>query len=228
MRNLFNIPTNRDDENLESSSPWVEVLVKAGIGLFIALSFSFSLAASISIGDGEEYELGQRSYDVGTCATGIVQVIPKADLQDSATTLSQFTVTGINPVTCEGRILRILPFDVSNLAIAIVDTADPESDPDQAYVDVHMSGAEFRASSGGELSAVTDASLTRSTGQTSIRQSTFSPGATSIRVYSGGRGQTLKSSEDALQGLAISFQVRLDPGVVISGYGRTDLELRFP
>lgn len=228
MKNLFQIPHNENDESPRSSSRYRPILIRGALGLFIAISFTFSLAASISIGDGQEYELGQSSYDVGTCATGVVQVIPKATLQDSATMLSQFTVSGINPVTCEGRILRILPYDTTGGAIAIVDTGDSGDEPDQAFLDIHISGGEFRASSGGAVLETTDATLTRSTGQTSIRKSTYTPGATTIEVFSGGKGRTLKSTEDALEGLAISFQVRLTPSVSILGYGRTDLELRFP
>lgn len=228
MKNLFQIPTNDEDGNEKRHSNSRIILTRALIGLFVAISFTFSLAASVSIGDGQEYELGQSSYDVGTCATGVVQVIPKVILNDSITSLSQFTVSGIDPVTCEGRILRILPFDTSGSAIPIVDTEDSGEVPDQAFLDIYISSGEFRASSGGSVTVTADSTLTRSSGQTSIRKSSYAPGATSIEVFSGGSGRTLKSTEDALEGIAISFQVRFTPNVAITGYGRTDLELRFP
>jgi len=229
MSGLINLPPSEDDEYSERSDNGVrKVLLQAAIGVLVAIVFTFSLAGTISIGGGEEFELGRRSYDVGTCATGPVQIIPKVVLSGGQSVFSQFTVTGISPVTCAGRIIRILPFDSSGVGIAIVDGPDSGVIPDQAYVDIFISGGEFLASSGGSVTAATDATLTRSTGQTAIRKSISSPGATTIEVFSGGQGRTLKSSEDELSGLAISFQIRWSPNVVISGYGRTDVELRLP
>jgi len=229
MSGLIDLPPNEEDESSETSKPSLrKILLQAGIGLLVALAFTFSLAGTINIGGGEAFELGRRSFDVGTCATGPVQIIPKVTLSGAQSIFSQFTVTGISPVTCDGRIIRILPFDTSGAPIAIIDGPDTGAVPDQAYVDVFVSGGEFLASSGGSVAATTDATLSRTTGESSIRRGTSTPGATTIEVFSGGQGRTLKSSEDALAGLAISFQVRWSPTVVISNYGRTDVELRFP
>lgn len=229
MSGLINLPPSEDEEFEGSSEGSIRrVLFQTAIGALIAIVFTFSLAGTISIGGGEEFELGRRSYDVGTCATGPVQIVPKVTLVGGQSVFSQFTVSGINPVTCAGRIIRILPFDTSGIGIAIVDGPDSGATPDQAYVEIFVSGGEFLASSGGSVTSTTDATLTRSTGPTSIRKSTTTPGATTIEIFSGGQGRTLKSSEDALSGLAISFQVRWSPTVVIAGYGRTDVELRLP
>ena len=229
MSGLINLPPNDEDESAGDLKPSArKIFLQAAIGFLVAVTFVFSLAGTINIGGGEAFELGQRSYDVGTCATGTVQIIPKVTLVGAQSNFSQFTVTGISPVTCAGRVIRILPFDIAGVGIAIVDGPDSGDNPDQSYIDIFVSGGEFLASSGGSVSSVTDSTLSRSTGQSSIRRSTFTPGATTIEVLSGGQGRTLKSSEDALAGLAISFQVRWSPIIEITGYGRTDVELRFP
>lgn len=230
MSNLIDLPPGEDEEGYRKTlagSGIKKILFQAGIGLVVAIAVSFSLAGTINIGGGESFELGQRTYDVGTCATTPVQIVPKVVLVDSTRVLSQFTVTGINPITCDNRMIRIKPFDTGGAPILIVDTG-AAGDPDQPWIDVFMSEGEFRASSGATVSVVTnDSSLTRTGGSPSIRRSVFAPagGTSTVEIFSGGQGRTLKSSDNALEGLAISFQIRFTPTVTISGYGRTDLEL---
>ena len=228
--NLIELPPGGDEEREVSRGRGVKkTLIQTVIALAVAVTISFSLAGTISIGNNENFELGQRSYDVGTCATGRVQIIHKTSIVETGTVLSQFTVSGISPTICDGRVIRILPFDTSNSPIPIIDTADPGLTPDQTYVDIFVAGGEFLASSPGTLSNAVEPSLTRSSnGSTSIKKSTWSPGGTTIDIYSGGQGRTLKSTDNDLEGLAISFQVRISPTVAITGYGRTDIELRIP
>jgi len=228
MSNLIDLPPGEDEENYSEGSTQdaKRIAFYAGIGLVVAIAVSFSLAASINISGSESFELGQRTYDVGTCATTPVQIVPKVTMVDGSKILSQFTVTGINPVTCDNRMFRIKPFDTGGSPILIVDTS-AAGIPDQPWIDIFISGGEFRASSAGSVSITTDSSLSRTGGSPSIRRSVLTPagGTSTVEIFSGGQGRTLKSTEDALDGLAISFQVRFSPTVSISGYGRTDLEL---
>lgn len=230
--NLIDIPPNEDFEE-EYDSPksrgYGKLLVKLGIGIFVGISITFSLAGSITLGSGQAFELGLRNYDVGTCADDLVQVIPKTSITETGTALTQFTISGINPITCEGRVIRILPFDNSGTAIPLIDTTDAGSTPDQTYVDIFVSAGQFLANLGESATVTTVSTLNRTNGATQIFRSLFSSDSSTVAVYSAGLGRTLKSSEDDLSGLAISFQVRISPAVYIlfpSSYGRTDLELR--
>jgi hypothetical protein len=227
---LIELPSNDDDREANESRFNRRIPLKALLAFFAGLGLTFSLAGTISIGSGEDFELGQRSFNVGTCVTAPIDVIPTVTLSEGSAFLSQFTVTGINPVTCDNRVFRILPFDTSepNLPIPVLDTEDSGTTPDQTFIDVHINSGQFLASPSSLLSETSLATLSRSDGSTSVRISSWSSGASLIEVVSGGQGRTLKSTVDSLSGLSISFQIRLYPSVEISGYGRTDIELLNP
>lgn len=233
--NLIDIPPNQDDDSNSSGlgrgRDLRKLLLQLGIALFVGVTITFSLAGSITLGTGEAFELGLRNYDVGTCAKDPVQVIPRTLITDTGTFLSQFTVSGLDPYTCDGRVIRILPFDDSNSPIPLIDTPDEGSSPDQAFVDIYVSSGEFLANRSESATVATVSTLIRTTGGTQLLRSSLSIDTATVVVYSGGQGRTLKSSEDVLAGLAISFQVRVFPAAQIptpSGYGRTDFEIRMP
>lgn len=234
MSSLFDLPRG-DDEQLGRPSSKRSQFIRLWVSIIVGVAIASSLAASITIGSGEALELGQRRYNVGTCAESSVQIQPKTVTISGTTYLTQLTVTGINPIACDNTRIRLSPYDSNpangvQSALLTIDTNDADSEPDQSYIDIFASGGEFRASNGGAVTSTTDTLLRLTSGSTSIRVSTYHPPETStaITVFSGGQGKTLKSSEDVISGWAISFQVRLDPGAALAtgrSYGRTDIQL---
>ena len=232
MSKLIDLPPGEDEDNALSESASRSRNRRRGvfrflIAAFAGISITSALAGTITIGGGESFELGRRSFNVGSCAENSVRIDVKVEEVSGTKYLSQFTVSGIDPFRCDGRVVKLRPFDTSNNPIEFIDiNGDP--DPDLALLEVFISGREFRTSSGGVLSDSTTALLSLTTGSPRLRLSTLETGTSTIHLYSGGLGRTLKSSEDALAGLGIAFQARILPRVEIVGYGRTDIEILQP
>lgn len=224
MSNLIELSPG-EDESGHSPQPRPRRVFRFFIAILVGVSISSALAGSISIGGGESFELGRRSFDVGSCAENSVRVDVKVEEIGGTKYLSQFTVSGINPFRCDGRVVKLRPFDTASPAqpIKFIDVNGGE--PDLAVLEIFISGREFLTAQGGTLSDSSSALLSLTTGSPRIRLSTLETGTTTVDLFSGGLGRTLKSSEDALSGLGIAFQAQIRPKVAIVGYGRTDIEI---
>jgi hypothetical protein len=222
LSNLIDLPPG-EDESKNSISSGKRRIPQFLIAILVGVSISSALAGSISISGGESFELGRRSFDVGSCAENSVQVDVKVTEINGARYLSQFTVSGINPFRCNDRVIKLRPFDSSNNPINFIDINGGE--PDLAVLEVFITDREFRTSRGGVLSDTNTALLSLTTGSSRIRLSTLETGTTTVDLFSGGLGRTLKSSEDTLSGIGIAFQAQIRPSVLIVGFGRTDIEI---
>jgi hypothetical protein len=229
MSSLIDLPPGEDEDDAHSERAARSRHRRRGVFRFLiaalaGISISSALAGTITIGGGESFELGRRTFNVGSCAENSVRIDVKVEEVGGTKYLSQFTVSGIDPFRCDGRVVKLRPFDTSNNPIKFIDI-NGNALPDLAVLEVFISGREFRTSSGGVLSDSTTALLTQTTGSPRLRLSTLQSESTTVHLFSGGLGRTLKSSEDALAGLGIAFQARIQPRVEIVGYGRTDIEI---
>lgn len=224
MSSLFQLPPGEDETGAPTVSPRKKA-IRFLVAILVGVSISSALAGSISIGGGESFELGRRSFNVGSCAENSVRVDVKVEEINGTKYLSQFTVSGIDPFRCDGRVIKLRPFDTSSPAqpIKFIDVNGGE--PDLAVLEVFISGKEFLTTQGGVLIDTTTSLLSLTTGSPRIKLGSLETGTTTIQLFSGGLGRTLKSSEDALGGLGIAFQARIIPKVIIVGYGRTDIEI---
>ena len=222
MKELFHLSPS-DDERPELQNGLKNTAIKLIIASLVGVSISSALAGSIRIGEGEVFELGSRVYDVGTCAQDSVQIDTKVEPVGALKYLSEITVSGISPILCNDRVITLRPFDTSNNPIKVVDINGGE--PDLDYLQVFISGNEFRAVRNGFLSDSSTALLSLTTGSARIRLSNYETGTSVVNLFSGGTGKTLKSSEDTLSSLAISFQIQLTPKVQVEGYDRTEIEI---
>lgn len=236
MSPIINLPRGEDENESKTPSRRVRT-IRISVSILVGVAVASSLAASITIGGGLSLEFGQRNYDVGTCAPGTVQIQPTTTGSAGNLSLVHLTVTGINPIACDNRIIRLSPFDIdspNNLqtALPILDT-DGNGSLDQDYLEIYVSDGDFRAAQNAVLSdtSTVGAVLRETTGSSTIRVSTyqFPNGGSTLHVYSGGKGKTLKSTENLVSGWAIAFQVKIVPQVPIPtgrGYGRTDIQIQ--
>ena len=213
MKSFFEMP--QSDEELEEQKPSRrKTIFKIVVSAFVGAAVVSSLAATINIGDGDSFEFGQRSYDVGSCATS-VNFYPKT-VGSSPLSFTQLSVTGISSVACDNRLITLTSYE----------TGSPERV--LATFQIYVSGGEFRGSQDGLVSADSDPTglLRQSTSSTSIFSSPLTAGG---KVFSAGGGRTLRSLDDDLSGLSLSFQLQISPGISLSPgstYARTDIQIQ--
>lgn len=210
MKSFFEIPKSEDEVDQERPKRRTQS-IKFAIAAFVGVAVAGSLAATITISAGESFEFGQRSYDVGTCADTSVQMIPKTE--GTPTRFTQLTVVGISPIACNNRVIRLSTYETGSPETLLRTFA------------VYVRNGEFLAVDNGANSSETAPLLRQANGSETILSSTFSAGAGgTAKLYSGGGGKTLRSLEDALDQAAISFQIRLDPGInITNSYSRTSI-----
>jgi len=236
MDSLINLPKSDEEGNLKDfdKSSAKKSLLKFLLSVFAGAMITFSFAGSINLNQEGEFELGNRFYDVSSCAKN-VQVVPKLQLVSGETrTLSQFTVTGVDPSICQGRRIDIKTQYVSNNEYIPLIASDPSGPVDNPAIQIFVSGGEFLATETSTitLSPFSETETVRRTGATpgvaSVWISERGSGNSAVKVLSAGQGKTLKSTDADQVGPAISFQVRLSAIELRGGNIRTPSELYCP